>query len=65
MRSIATTKDPIQRQRGELFRAQLPLAENKPEEAIALFRKFQKDHPDSPFAGEVKAMLDRLAEPAQ
>lgn len=59
-RLIATTKDPLRRERGELFRAQLPLAENKPAEALALFRKFQKDHPKSPYIAQVNAMLDKL-----
>jgi len=59
---IATTKDPARRERAELFRAQLPLAENKPDEAVALFRKFQKDHPNSAFNAQVDAMLQRLTE---
>jgi thiol-disulfide isomerase/thioredoxin len=61
-RLIATTKDPARRERAELFRAQLPLAENNPEEAVALFRKFQKDHPNSQYAEQVNAMLLRLTE---
>jgi thiol-disulfide isomerase/thioredoxin len=60
---IATTKDPVRRERAELFRAQIPLAENKPDEAIALFRKFQKDHPNSAYTAQVNAMLQRLTEP--
>jgi thioredoxin-related protein len=61
-RLLATTKDPRRRERAELFRAQIPLAENKPEEALALFRKFQKDHPQSPYIGQVNAMLARLTQ---
>ena len=64
-RLIATTKDPLRRQRAELFRAQLPLAENRPAEALALFRKFQKDHPTSPYIEQVNAMLARLTSTIQ
>ncbi len=60
-RLIATTKDKNRRERAELFRAQLPLAENKPEEALALYKKFQKDHPLSPYLGEVNGIVERLA----
>ncbi|HYK42027.1 MAG TPA: hypothetical protein VE007_06515 [Thermoanaerobaculia bacterium] len=63
-RLIQTTKDPRRRERAELFRAQIPLAENKPAEALALFRKFEKDHPNSPYTEQVRAMLSRLTEPA-
>jgi thiol-disulfide isomerase/thioredoxin len=63
---LISTKDPRSRERAELFRAQLPLAENKPAEALALFRKFQKDHPKSPYIEQVNAMLAKLSEaPAQ
>lgn len=60
-RLILTTKDPERRERAELFRAQLPLSENKPEASLALFRKFLKDHPKSAFGEQVKAMVARLA----
>jgi thiol-disulfide isomerase/thioredoxin len=59
-RLIATTKDAARRERAEIFRAQIPLAENKPQEAFALFQKFQKDHPDSPYKQQVNAFLERL-----
>ncbi len=62
-RLIATTKDSRRLERAELFRAQLPLAENKPAEALALFRKFERDHPQSPYIGQVRAMLARLTGP--
>jgi thiol-disulfide isomerase/thioredoxin len=62
-RLLATTKDPRRRERAELFRAQLPLAVNKPAEALALFRKFQRDHPNSPYIDQVNAMLARLTQP--
>jgi thioredoxin-related protein len=59
-RLIATTRDKKRRERAELFRAQIPLAENKPEEAVQLYRKFRKDHPDSEFRAKVDAILQRL-----
>jgi thiol-disulfide isomerase/thioredoxin len=62
-RLLATTKDARRRERAELFRAQLPLAENRPAEALALFRKFQRDHPNSPYIDQVNAMLARLTQP--
>jgi len=60
-RLIATTHDSLRRQRGELFRAQLPLAENKPAESLALFRKFLKDHPNSPYRKQVSDMLEKAS----
>jgi tetratricopeptide (TPR) repeat protein len=59
---IATTKDRERRERAELFRAQIPLAENRPAEALALFRKFQKDHPTSPHLARVRELVARLQE---
>jgi tetratricopeptide (TPR) repeat protein len=61
-RLITTTKDRAKRERGELFRAQIPLAENRPAEALALFRKFQKDHPTSPHIAHVNDFVQRLEE---
>lgn len=63
-RLLATTKDRQRRERAELFRAQIPLAENRPAEALALFRKFQKDHPTSPHIGRVNELVARLQESA-
>jgi len=60
-RLLATTRDSLHRQRGEIFRAQLPLSENKPAEALALFRKFLKDHPDSPYRKQVSDMVEKLS----
>ena len=57
---IATTGDPDRRERAELFRAQLPLAENKPGEAYALFQKFQKDHPNSQYRIQVQALMAKV-----
>jgi hypothetical protein len=63
-RLLATTKDPQRRERAEIFRAQIPLAENRPAEALALFRKFQKDHPTSPHIEQVRQLVQRLEERA-
>ncbi len=59
-RLIQTTKDERRRERGELFRAQIPLAENKPEEAYALFLKFEKDHPKSPYLEQVRNLIGQM-----
>jgi hypothetical protein len=59
---LATTKDRQTRERAELFRAQIPLAENRPAEALALFQKFQKDHPTSPHLERVRQLVARLQE---
>ncbi len=61
-RLLATTKDRARRERGEIFRAQIPLAENRPAEALALFRRFQKDHPTSPHISRVNELVHRLEE---
>lgn len=62
-RLILATKNPELRERAELFRAQLPLFENKPAEAITLFRKFLKDHPKSSYAQQVNDTVAKLAGP--
>lgn len=61
-RLIASTKDSERRERAELFRAQIPLAENRPAEALALFRKFQKDHPKSSRIARVNELVEKLEE---
>ncbi|HEY7114676.1 MAG TPA: hypothetical protein VIA45_17230 [Thermoanaerobaculia bacterium] len=61
---MAATKDPDRRERAELFRAQIPLSEDKPAEALALFQAFQKAHPDSKYANGVNAMIRKLQEPS-
>jgi thioredoxin-related protein len=60
-RLIETTKDKRRRERGELFRAQIPLSENKPEEAYALFLKFEKDHPKSEYLDQVRTLIARMS----
>ena len=59
---MATTNDPDRRERAELFRAQIPLSEDKPAEALALFQAFQKAHPQSKYANGVDAMIRKLQE---
>jgi hypothetical protein len=59
-RLIATTKSPDQKERAELFRAQIPLAENKPAESLVLYKQFVKDHPDSPYTERVQSFITRL-----
>jgi thioredoxin-related protein len=61
-RLLKTTKDRARRERAEIFRAQIPLAENRPAEALALFHKFQKDHPTSPHIQRVNDLVQRLEE---
>jgi thioredoxin-related protein len=59
---LAKTKDRARRERAEIFRAQIPLAENRPAEALLLFHKFQKDHPTSPHIQRVNDLVQRLEE---
>lgn len=61
-RLIAMTKDGARKERAELFRAQIPLAANRPTEALALFRKFQKDHPQSVHIAQVNEVVQKLEE---
>jgi tetratricopeptide (TPR) repeat protein len=58
--AITAAPDADHKQRAELFRAQIPLAENKPDEALALYRKFAKDHPDSKYMDRVKTFIAKL-----
>lgn len=58
---LRTTKDPIRRERAEIFRAQLPLHENKPAEALRLLQKFLADHPKSTYAGRVKMLIEQIS----
>ncbi len=61
-RLLKSTKDRARRERAEIFRAQIPLAQNRPLEALALFHKFQKDHPGSPHIQRVNDLVQRLEE---
>ena len=61
---IAIATSPDQKERAELFRAQIPLTENRPDEALALYKKFAKDHPDSKYLERVQSFIARLEPPA-
>ena len=58
--AIASAPNAEEKQRAELLRAQIPLAENKPDEALALYRRFAKDHPDSKYMDRVKSFIEKL-----
>ena len=62
-RLIASAKDADQKERAELFRAQIPLSQNKPAEALALYKQFVKEHPNSKYNERVQSFIARL-EPA-
>ena len=57
---VATTKSADQKERAELFLAELSLAENKPGDALAAYRKFAKDHPTSPYLEKVRGFIAKL-----
>ncbi len=57
---IASTKDPDQKERAELFLAELDLEEGKPGDALAAYRKFATDHPKSPYLEKVRGFISRL-----
>jgi len=61
---LATTKNPDQKERAELFLAQIALTENKPAEALAVYKKFEKNHPDSRYLAKVHSFVERLEAPA-
>ena len=60
---LKTTKDPKRRERAEIFRAQLPLHEGKPAEAVRQLQKFVADHPKSEYASGVKSLIEQLTSP--
>jgi tetratricopeptide (TPR) repeat protein len=57
---VATTKNADQKERAELFLAELDLAENKPGDALVAYKKFAKDHPKSPYLEKVRGFIARL-----
>jgi tetratricopeptide (TPR) repeat protein len=57
---LKSTRDPGRRERAEIFRAQLPLYEGKPELAVKLLQKFVADHPKSAHAKQVQQIIDQL-----
>ncbi len=60
---IASTQKPEQKQRAELFLAQIALSENKPAEALAIYKKFEKSYPDSKYLAKVHSFVERLEAP--
>jgi len=57
---IQTTKDPEVKERAELFRAQIPLSQKQYDEALALYKKFEKDHPNSKYLEKVRGFIAHL-----
>ena len=57
---VATTKNADQQERAELFLAELDLTEGKPGEALDAYRKFVKDHPNSPYLEKVRGFIAKL-----
>jgi tetratricopeptide (TPR) repeat protein len=57
---VATTKNADQKERAELFLAELDLSENKAGDALAAYRKFVKDHPKSPYLEKVRGFIAKL-----
>jgi tetratricopeptide (TPR) repeat protein len=57
---ITTTKNADQKERAELFVAELALAQNKPGDALTAYRKFAKDHPKSPYLEKVRGFIAKL-----
>ena len=60
---LAGTKDPEVRERAELFRANIALVQNQNAEALSLYKKFEKDHPDSKYLEQVRGFITRLESP--
>ena len=61
---IATTKDPVLKERAELFRPQIALQQNNFQEALDLYRKFVKEHPNSKYLDKVRSFIAQL-EPSE
>lgn len=57
---VATTKNADQKERAELFLAELDLTENRPGDALAAYKKFAKDHPKSPYIEKVRGFIAKL-----
>ena len=57
---IASAKNPQLKERAELRRADVELARGRKDLAANRLREFTKAHPESPLAGEAKALLDAL-----
>jgi tetratricopeptide (TPR) repeat protein len=59
-RLLAMTKNPERKQTAELFQAQIALAEQDPGHALAIYKKFEKDYPKSPYLEKVRSYIARL-----
>jgi len=59
---ISSTKDPARQERAELFRAQIPLSANNPAEALKLLQDFREAYPQSAYAAQVDAIIQKLQE---
>ncbi len=57
---IDTTKSSDQKERAELLVAEIALSENKPGEALEDYKRFQKEHPKSPYLAKVRDFIGRL-----
>jgi len=57
---VATTKNPDQKEQAELAIAEIALAENKLPEALADYRKFAREHPNSPYLDKVRGFISKL-----
>jgi len=60
---ISSSKDPARQERAELFLAQIPLAANNPAEALKRLQEFRKAYPQSAYAAQVDAIIQKLQEP--
>jgi tetratricopeptide (TPR) repeat protein len=59
---LKSTKDPARREKAELFRAQVSLAEGKRAEARRRYQDFLKDHPGSKLRSEAETLLKGLGD---
>jgi len=57
---VATTKNADQKERAELFLAELDLSQDRLADALAAYRKFVKNHPKSPYLEKVRGFIAKL-----
>lgn len=57
---LKTSSNPQLRERVELFRGELAIAEGRPDEARRTIDAFLRDHPESPLRGNAERMLTSL-----
>lgn len=60
---LKLTKNPVRREKAELFRAQVALAEGHRDEARRRYQDFLKKHPDSKLKPQAEAVLRELEHP--